>query len=76
MTAATERNVETYRYKLNMKTILLFTCVLSLITATGCLVAEGGHGHHHGHGHFESHTEVFVPAPPVIIVRPPEIIVR
>jgi len=58
-----------------MKKILLFTCVIPLLTTTGCLVSESGHSHH-GHARYESRTEVIVPAPPVLVVRPPEIIVR
>ena len=62
-----------------MKTILLLTCTLSLLTATGCLVSEGGR---HGHGGYENHSEVIVGPPPVVVrvpevvVRPPEVIVR
>ena len=80
MTAATVRNFETLTLtKLNMKTILLFTCVITLLTTSGCLVSEGGR---HGHARYESHSEVIVgpPAvvvrPPIVVVRPPEIIVR
>jgi len=62
--------------KQNMKTILLLTCVIPLLTTTGCLVAEGRRGHYHGHGSYRAHAEVIVPAPPTIVVRPPEIIVR
>jgi hypothetical protein len=54
-----------------MKTILLFTGFLTLLTSTGCLVDDGGRGHRH-------HDEVraVVVGPPVVVVRPPEIIVR
>src|SRR5674476_1346958 len=61
-----------------MKTILLFTCVITLLTTTGCLVSEGGR---HGDARYESHSEVIVGPPavevraPVVVVRPPEIIV-
>ena len=80
MTAATVRNFETLKLpKLDMKTILLFTCVITLLTTTGCLVSEGGR---HGQARYESHSEVIVGPPalvvraPVVVVRPPEIIVR
>jgi hypothetical protein len=55
-----------------MKMILLFACVITLLTTTGCLVSEGGR---HGHARYESHSEVIV-GPPAVVVRPPEIIVR
>ena len=74
------RNFETLPLpKLNMKMILLFTCVITLLTTTGCLVSEGGR---HGHARYKSHSEVIVGPPavevrvPVVEVRPPEIIVR
>lgn len=55
-----------------MKIILLFICIMSLLATTGCLVAEGGR---HDHARYEHHDEVIV-GPPVLVVRPPEIIVR
>ncbi|MGD0745286.1 MAG: hypothetical protein ABSA45_09040 [Verrucomicrobiota bacterium] len=61
-----------------MKMILLFTCVIPLLT-TGCLVSEGGRG---GHARYEHHDEVLVGRPavvvrtPEVVVRPPEVIVR
>ena len=55
-----------------MKKILLFICLLALLSTTGCLVREGGHGGHAGYRH---HDEVIV-GPPVVVVRPPEVIVR
>ena len=55
-----------------MKMILLFTCVISLLATTGCIVAEGGR---HGHARYEHRDEVII-GPPVVVVRPPEIIVR
>jgi hypothetical protein len=62
-----------------MKKILLLTSAIALITANGCLVSDGRrHEHFRGeetHEHFEHHEDVVV-APPVIVVRPPEIIVR
>jgi len=62
-----------------MKMILLVTCVISLLSTTGCLVSDGGRG---GHARYEHHDEVLVGPPvvvvraPVIAVRPPEVIVR
>ena len=80
MTAAAVRNFETLPPpKLNMKMILLFACVITLLTTTGCLVSEGGR---HGHEDYQSHSEVIIGPPPVVVrvpaveVRPPEIIVR
>jgi hypothetical protein len=60
-----------------MKMILLFICVITLLSTTGCLVEEGGR-----HGGYEGHSEVIVGPPPVVVrapevvVRPPEVIVR
>jgi hypothetical protein len=56
-----------------MKIILLFTCIITLLTSSGCLVADGG-----GRGHYGRHEEVraVVVGPPVVVVRPPEVIVR
>ena len=53
-----------------MKTILLFTCFITLLSSTGCIVADGGRRHHE-----EVRPEVIV-GPPVVLVRPPEVIVR
>jgi hypothetical protein len=47
-----------------MKKILLLTGVISLLATTGCVVAEGGRQRH---GRFHGRTEVFVPAPVVIV---------
>ena len=55
-----------------MKMILLFTCVITLLSASGCIVAEGGR---HGREGYEGHSEVVV-GPPVVVLRPPEVIVR
>jgi hypothetical protein len=55
-----------------MKTILLLTCLITLLSTTGCIVAEGGQ---HRHARYERHDEVIV-GPPVVVVRPPEIVVR
>jgi len=59
-----------------MKKILLLTSALTLITTSGCLVSDGRqHGGYHDHGHYEHHEEVIVTRP-VVVVHPPEIIVR
>jgi hypothetical protein len=58
-----------------MKKFLSFTCVLTLLSTTGCIVPEG-------HARYEHHDEVVVGPPvvvvpvPVVVVRPPEVIVR
>ena len=49
-----------------MKTILLFIGLITLLTSTGCIVAERGHRHHERHE--EVRSEVIV-GPPVVIVR-------
>jgi hypothetical protein len=54
-----------------MKMILLFSCVITLITTTGCLVDRSGR---RGPG-WHDRADVIV-APPVVEVRPPEVIVR
>lgn len=49
MTAATVRNLETLPVRnLNMKTILLLTCVITVLTTTGCFFPGrgGGRGWH------------------------------
>jgi len=68
-----------------MKKTLLAACIAAVtlaLTTTGCLVGEE-RGHGHGHAHFESHSEVIVEHPvviapprPVLVVRPPEVIIR
>jgi hypothetical protein len=55
-----------------MKRILLFACVISLLSTTGCLVSEGGG---HGHARYEHHDDVIV-GPPVVAVPVPEVVVR
>jgi hypothetical protein len=55
-----------------MKKILLISGVISLLATTGCLVSDGGR---HEHARYEHHDAVIV-GPPVLEVRPPEIIVR
>jgi hypothetical protein len=60
-----------------MKKILLLSSALSLFATSGCLVSEGReHGRYHREDHYEGHAVVLVPAPPVVVVRPPEIIIR
>jgi hypothetical protein len=52
-----------------MKTILLLSCVITLLATSGCLVAEDGR--HHGR------DAVIVPIVPVVVVHPAaEVIVR
>jgi hypothetical protein len=59
-----------------MKKILFSIGIITLLTTTGCLISERGrHEHYRGHARIESHSEVIV-EPPVVVVRPPEIIVR
>ena len=55
-----------------MKKILLISSVISLLATTGCLVSDGGR---HEHARYERHDAVIV-GPPVLEVRPPEIIVH
>jgi hypothetical protein len=56
----------------DMKKILHLICLSALLSTTGCLVSERGG---HGHARYERHDEVIV-GPPVLVVRPPEVIVR
>jgi hypothetical protein len=62
-----------------MKRFLLLTSVITLITTSGCLVSDGERrGHYRGHEgreHFERQADIVV-TPPLVVVRPPEIIVR
>jgi hypothetical protein len=61
-----------------MKKILLLASTLSLIATNGCLVSDGRrHGEYREQRpeHFEHHEEVIV-THPVVVVHPPEIIVR
>jgi len=53
---------------LNMKTLLSFACLITLLATSGCIVDDGGRGWHR-------HPAVIV-GPPVIEVRPPAVIVR
>jgi hypothetical protein len=62
-----------------MKKILYLIGIATLLSTTGCIVADGGHG---GHARYERHDAVIVGPPavvvraPVVVVRPPEVIVR
>jgi hypothetical protein len=51
-----------------MKTILLSICIITLLTASGCIVADGGRHH--------DHAAVFVPVVPVVVVHPAVVHVR
>lgn len=59
-----------------MKTILLFSCLFTLLSSTGCLVAD--RGERGERWHHERHEEVgaVVVGPPVVVVRPPIIFVH
>jgi len=71
----TVRNLETLPVlKLNMKVILLFACVLTLLTTTGCFFpGRGGHWDGRG-GHWGDRAQVDV-APPVIAKASTEFVV-
>jgi hypothetical protein len=61
-----------------MKIFLSLACVISLLATSGCLVSDGGRYHDHDgydHGGYGHRDEVIV-GPPVLVVRPPEVIVR
>ena len=61
-----------------MEKRLFATSVIALLTTTGCISEH----RRHDHARYEHHREVIVGPPPVevrapvIVVRPPEIIVR
>ena len=58
-----------------MKIILSLFCFGLLLATSGCLVeGEGGRGHYHDHDH--GHYDAVVVAPPVVVVRPPTVIVQ
>jgi hypothetical protein len=59
--------------KLTTRRILFLTGVITLLTATGCIIPEGGDRHEHERE--EVHPEVRVVTPEVV-VRPPEVIVH
>ena len=67
-------------YVISMKKTLFIFGVISLFSTTGCIFPEGrgggrGHDRDHDHARYEHHDEV-VAGPPVLVVRPPEVIVR
>jgi hypothetical protein len=61
-----------------MKTLLLLTGIIALVSTTGCIVADGGHREHAR----VEHRDDVIMAPavvvhtPEVVVRPPEIIVH
>ena len=68
------------QYAIIMKKTLFIFGVISLFSTTGCIFPEGGgggrgHDRDHDHARYEHHDEV-VAGPPVLVVRPPEVIVR
>jgi hypothetical protein len=56
----------------DMKMILLFIGLIALLSTSGCIVADDGRDRH---ARYEHHDDVIV-GPPVVVVRPPEVIVR
>jgi hypothetical protein len=58
-----------------MKKILFLGGMCLVLTTIGCIVPEGGRYEHEGHERREVRSEVIV-GPPVIVARPPEIIVH
>lgn len=59
-----------------MNKILLLLGVITLLTTAGCVVAEDRRPDpYRGEVRYESRPEVIVPDP-VVVVRPPEVIVR
>jgi hypothetical protein len=71
------RNVSAQRVKfseskMNMKIILLLTCVITLLSTAGCIFREDGGREH---ARYEHRDEVVV-GPPVVAVRVPEVVVR
>jgi hypothetical protein len=69
--AIEERNIEALpKRKFSMKIILLLTCVVTLLTTTGCFFPGPGRGWHHWH----DRGEVIV-APSTVAARVPEVIV-
>lgn len=57
-----------------MKKIFLLTGIITLLTATGCIVPEGER-HEHENAGYDRHPEVMVEHP-AVEVRPAEVIVR
>jgi hypothetical protein len=59
-----------------MNKILLLCGVVTLLSTAGCLVADDGRRDpYRDHPRIEGRSEVIV-ADPVLVVRPPEVIVR
>ena len=55
---------------------ILFLALFALLLATiGCIVPVGERGERHGHSRHEDRGEVIV-GPPVVVVRPPEVIIH
>ena len=67
------RAVSFRKQNLIMKILFLFIATISLLTTTGCLVSE--EGRYHDRGGYGHRDEIIV-GPPVLVVRPPEVIVR
>jgi hypothetical protein len=59
---------------LDMKKILYLAGMVTMLSTSGCIFPEGDRGRHE-HARYEHHDSVVV-GPPVIVVRPPEVIVR
>jgi len=60
---------------LYMKIILCLAGFGLLLATSGCLVEDrGGRGHYHDHDH--GHYDAVVVGPPVVVVRPPALIVQ
>jgi len=58
-----------------MKKIFLVAALLTVLTTVGCIVPERGRYEREGHERHEARPEVIV-GPPIIVARPPEIIVH
>jgi hypothetical protein len=57
-----------------MKKILFSACIVTFLSATGCIFPGGERGGHE-HARYERHDAVIV-GPPVVVVHAPELIVR
>jgi len=58
----------------DMKRILFLTGIATLLSTSGCIFPGGDRGGRE-HARYEHHDAVIV-GPPVVVVRPPEVIVR
>ena len=58
-----------------MKKLFIFASLISLVTVTGCIVPEGERRDHY-HARYEGHRDEVIVGPPVVVVRPAEVIVR